>query len=63
MDEDEGEGKADGGGDGSSGGDTPGQACEELEGGEEIGEGRVGLVVCVFCLCDIPRLVFCRVLR
>lgn len=28
-------------------GDAPGDAGEELEGGEEVGEGRVGEVVCV----------------
>lgn len=36
---------------GSGGGDAPGEAGEELEGGEEVGEGGVCEVVGVFCLC------------
>lgn len=42
--------KTDCGADGGCRGDAPGEAGEELEGGEEVGEGGVGEVVCVFCL-------------
>ena len=58
MDEDEDEGETDGGTDGGCGGDTPGEAGEELEGGEEVSEGGVGEVVGVFCFCDRPSVNF-----
>ncbi len=39
-----------GGGERGRGGDTPGDAGEEHEEGEQVGEGGVGAVVGVFCL-------------
>ena len=50
MHKDEEEREAQGGGEGGGGGDAPGDAGEEHEEGEEVGEGRVGAVVGVFRL-------------
>lgn len=55
MYEDEHEGKAEGRANIALGSNPPGDASKELERREQISEGRVGKVVCVFGFCWCPR--------
>lgn len=49
MYKDEDESETDDSREGGRRGDSPCEAGEELEGREQVGERRVGEVVCIFC--------------
>lgn len=55
MYENEHESEAEGSASMSLGSNAPGDAREELEGREQVGEGRVGQVVCILGFCQVPR--------